>query len=86
MIGYSALLGTLLVITMTYSCMPLAAQGRGYTLAVGRFGGTDQEIQECYFSIGLGAMLTLHPKGEPCVRARELIGRTGTLVFVPDEP
>lgn len=27
------------------------------TLASGRVGGTDQEIQECWFSIGSGAML-----------------------------
>lgn len=57
---------------------------RGVTLAIGRVGATDQELQECYFNFGSGAMLTLHPKGEPCVLARELIGRTGALVFVPD--
>lgn len=54
------------------------------TLAIGRFGGTDQEIQECDFAIGGGAMVMLHPTGEPCQLARELIGRTGTLVFLPD--
>ena len=54
------------------------------TLAVGHFGGTDQEIEECDFAIGSGSMLMLHPKGEPCVLARELVGRTGRLVFVVD--
>ena len=60
------------------------AQAGGYTLAVGLFEGTDQEIQECYFGINGGAMLVLHPNGEPCVIARGLIGRTGKLMFVPD--
>ena len=54
------------------------------TLAIGRFGGTDQKIVECTFSIGNGASLLLHPEGEPCKLARELIGRTGTIVFLPD--
>ena len=61
-----------------------SAQGEQWTLAVGSFGGTDQELQECYFQIGQGAMLTLHPKGEPCELARRLVGRTGKLIFVPD--
>ena len=54
-----------------------------YTLAVGRLGGTAQEIQECYFGLN-AAMLILHPRGEPCQLARELVGRTGVLIFVPD--
>ena len=58
-------------------------QGESYTLAVGRFGGTDQELQECYFAVG-GAMVALNPKGEPCQIARDLVGRTGRLVFIPD--
>lgn len=61
-----------------------SAQERGYRLAVGRFGGTDQEIQECYFSVNR-AMVILDPKGETCKVARELVGRTGMLVFVADE-
>ena len=61
----------------------LEAQPRGVTLAIGRFVGTDLEISECYFQIG-AAMLALHPKGEPCVLARELVGHTGRLIFVPD--
>ena len=61
----------------------LDAQPRSVTLAIGRFGGTDQEIQECWFAIG-GAMVALHPTGEYCPIARELIGRTGTLIFVAD--
>ena len=60
------------------------AQPAQVTLAIGRVGGTNQEIQECYVWFGSWAMLALHPKGEPCVLARELIGRTGRLVFVPD--
>lgn len=62
----------------------LDAQPRIVTLAIGRFGATDQEIQECWFNIGTGAMLALHPSGEPCTLAREMIGRTGVLMFVPD--
>lgn len=62
----------------------VAAQPRVVTLAIGLFGGTDQEILECTFSIGTGASLMLHPKGEPCIVARELVGRTGTLMFVVD--
>lgn len=54
------------------------------TLAVGRFGATDQELQECYFNLGQGAMLIFHPKGEACPLARELVGRTGRLIFLPD--
>lgn len=54
------------------------------TLAVGRFGATDDELSQCYFNIGTGAMLALHPKGEPCPMARELVGRTGRLIFLPD--
>ena len=57
---------------------------RVVTLAIGLLGGTDQEIMECTFSIGPGASVLLHPKGEFCPLARELVGRTGTLVFVPD--
>ena len=59
---------------------------RVFDLAIGLFGGTDQEIAECTFSIGQGASLVLHPNGNYCIRARELIGRTGTLMFVLDEP
>ena len=56
-----------------------------YTLAIGRIGGTDLELESCYFQIGEAAMLALHPKGEPCGRARDLVGRTGRLVFIPDK-
>jgi len=55
-----------------------------YTLAVGRVGGTDLELEGCYFQFGQGAMLALHPQGEPCVTARHLAGRTGRLVFLAD--
>ena len=74
----------LLAITIGVVAAVLEAQPWVVTLAIGRFGGTDQEIQECQFSIGSGAMLVLHPKGEPCQVARELVGRTGTLMFVVD--
>lgn len=73
----------LVAIALGVAAAIVDAQSRAVTLAIGRFGGTDQEIQECWFSIG-GAMLALHPKGEYCPIAREMIGRTGTLVFVPD--
>lgn len=75
--------GLLAAIAVGVLAAVLDAQPRTVTLAIGRFGGTDQEIQECWFSIG-GAMVALHPKGEYCPIARELIGRTGTLIFVPD--
>lgn len=62
----------------------LDAQPQTITLAVGRFGGTEQEILECVYSIGAGAALLLHPQGEPCRVARDLVGRTGVLIFVTD--
>ena len=61
----------------------LDAQPRTYALAIGRFGATDQELQECYFSVNR-AMLILDPKGDMCAVARDLVGRTGTLIFVVD--
>jgi len=69
-----------LCVALIQAAQPMA----GVTLAVGHFGGTDQELQECDFAVGIGAMLLLHPQGEPCVIARELVGRTGRLVFVVD--
>ena len=74
LLGLALLIGSLIV----------HGQARVVTLAIGRFGGSDQEIQECDFSIGSGAMLMLHPKGDFCVLAKELIGRTGVLTFTPD--
>lgn len=59
-------------------------QDRWYVLAAGKVGGTEQEAQECVFPIGPAAAVLLHPKGEPCVRMRELIGGSGLLVWVPD--
>lgn len=61
------------------------AQGRAWTLAVGHFGGTDMELEGCYFNVGSGAMLALHPKGDPCVIARDIVGRTGRLIFIVDD-
>ena len=76
-------LAILIAILLT-GLVALSGQDRGYVLGMGRMGATDQEISECYFSVGRDAMLSLHPKGEPCHLARELIGRTGVLIFVPD--
>jgi len=63
---------------------------RVVTLAIGRFNATDQEAQEAYFSVGTGASvavaLVFHPKGEAVVLARELVGQTGMLLWVPDTP
>ena len=54
------------------------------TLAIGQFGATDDELSQCWFNIGDGATLLLHPHGEPCRLAKDLIGRTGVLTFTPD--
>ena len=74
----------LLAFALLWLSVLLHGQRESYTLAIGRFGGTDQELQECYFGVGQGAMLTLHPKGEPCQMARDIVGRTGRLVFIAD--
>ena len=66
----------------------LNAQHGGYLLVVGTVTATESEQAECSFGLGTGegaATLALHPKGIPCVRMREFVGRTGTLFFVPDE-
>lgn len=62
-----------------------------YTLAIGAITANDQEQQECYFAFGgvnavRAAVVSFHPQNEACIRARELVGRTGRLVFVPDAP
>lgn len=63
----------------------LNAQPRTYSLAIGRMsGGETTESHECYFPIGTGAVLMLHPEGEPCKVAREFVGSTGTLIWVRD--
>lgn len=74
----------LLAIAFGVAAAILDAQSRTVTFAIGRFGATDDELGQCYFSIGQGASLALHPKGEYCPLARELIGHTGTLIFVLD--
>lgn len=61
-----------------------SAQAEQWTLSIGRVGGTDLELEGCYFQFSEGAMLALHPEGEYCQIARRLIGRTGKLIFVPD--
>ena len=61
------------------------AQTRAYTLAIGMVSATDSESTECYFQFGHASTLALHPKGEPCIQARELVGRTGRLVFMVDD-
>ena len=73
----------LLAVALLWLSVLLHGQRESYTLAIGRLGGTDQELQECYFAVG-GAMVALNPKGEPCQIARDLVGRTGRLVFIPD--
>lgn len=62
--------------------LSLSAQqhDEAYTFAAGRVGATD----DCEFTIGPTAMLLLYPEGVPCIRAREFVGRSGRLVFVPD--
>ena len=62
----------------------LFGQPRVTALAIGRFGATDDELSQCWFSIGPAASLALHPAGEPCRLAKDLMGRTGVLLFVPD--
>ena len=71
-------------ILFTLGMLTVYGQGSGYLLAVGRMTANDQEREGCMFAIGQGTMLVLHPEGDPCVRAREFIGKTGTLFFVPD--
>lgn len=62
-----------------------SAQPRTVTLAVGRMtGGETTESDQCYFPIGNGAALMLHPAGEYCPIAREFVGTTGKLIWVPD--
>ena len=74
----------LIAMAVLLYALSVSSQERGYTLGIGRFGATDDELGQCYFSVGLHASLALHPKGEPCVLTKELIGRTGKLIFVPD--
>lgn len=61
----------------------LDAQPRVVTLAIGRVTATEQESQECYFYFSY-AFVILPVNGEFCPIAREQIGKTGTLLFVPD--
>lgn len=75
----------LLLVGLLLLTAHVGSQERRYLLAVGKFGGTEAEVIECYFSVGLGAMLVLHPSGEPCRVASDLVGRTGMLVFIVDE-
>lgn len=75
-------LGVLLGI---YASHWLAYAQSGYLIAVGKVNPTEMEAQGCYFPIGQVASVNLDPAGEPCVRMREFIGKTGTLFFVPDD-
>lgn len=61
----------------------LDAQPRVVTLAIGRVTATDQEAQECYFYFS-HAFVIFPTSGEFCQIARELVGKTGTLIFMPD--
>lgn len=64
----------------------IMAQPRTVDLAVGRMSGAETtENDECIFPIGTGAALMLHPNGEYCRIAREFVGTTGKLVWVPDK-
>lgn len=60
----------------------------GFILAIGTVNATDQERDECYFGVGVNAVraavVSFHPKNEACIRARELVGQAGRLVFIPD--
>lgn len=62
----------------------IVGQPRTVTLAIGRVSANDTEREACQFAIGNDASLVLHPQGIPCVLAKELIGSTGTLIFVRD--
>lgn len=63
----------------------VAAAPRVVTLASGRIDAPALDAHECSVVIGAGATLVLHPAGEPCRVARELVGRSGTLVIIADE-
>lgn len=62
----------------------LDAQPKVVTLAIGRVTATEQEAQECYIYFGY-AFVIFPSAGEFCPIARELVGKTGTLLFVPDD-
>lgn len=63
----------------------LAFAESGYLLGVGTVTANAQEQDGCQFAIGQHAFIVLHPSGEPCKIATSLLGKTGRLVFVPDE-
>lgn len=79
----------LLVLVVILCSVYLHGQSReSYRLAVGKVLATDQEADECYFSIGGSAeafAIVTHPSNEACRRLRELRSRTGMLFFIPDE-
>ena len=60
------------------------AEPRTVTLAIGTITANDLEREGCMFAIGQHTSLLLRPDGQPCVLAKELIGSTGTLMFVRD--
>lgn len=62
------------------------SQPRAFTLAIGTIDATDTERTECYFNIGTARafVMVTHPENTACSRLRELVGTTGTVVFVAD--
>lgn len=80
------LLALMILITVALYVADVQVQTR-YRLVIGTVEATEEEAEQCYFNLGSGrdaATLALHPEGVPCVRMRELVGATGSLVFVPD--
>jgi hypothetical protein len=78
----------LAVVALVVFAAWLHAQSTGYRLAVGQIVATEQEQQECYFSVGpagQGFTIVTHPQNIACVRLRELVGSTGMIYFQPDE-
>ena len=78
------LLVTFIAVVITCGAV-VWAQPRTLMLAVGRMTGSETtENDQCLFPIGQGAVVMLHPSGEPCRIAREFVGTTGKLIWVPD--
>ena len=85
MLGLNPRWWVLVIVVLILCGMIVYGEEHGFTLAIGKMNPTDQEQQECYFPIGQHASVNLNPRGDMCVIARTLAGRTGRLVFIPDE-
>lgn len=72
-------------ILVILAILVLNGQSRGYVIAIGKVQPTEQESGECYFPLSNAASINLHPDGEPCKFMRTMIGKTGTLFFIPDQ-